>query len=69
MEATAMGEVCEGWPGGPRNACLALVRLGYDVPINWTDGWNQMLLTNDFVNAETRIYDPRHMHICTLLSG
>jgi hypothetical protein len=36
--------------------------VGYD--INWTDGWNQML--NDFVNAETEIYDPRH---CTFLLG
>ncbi|KAN0076355.1 putative alpha-1,3-glucan synthase [Elaphomyces granulatus] len=34
---------------------------GYDVPVDWTDGWNQMLLTNDFVNAETGQYDPRHM--------
>ena len=30
---------------------------------------NQMLLTNYFVNAETGIYDPRHMYICTFLSG
>ncbi len=29
--------------------------------MNWVDGWNQMLLSNDFVNANTGVLDPRHM--------
>ncbi|KKY24110.1 putative alpha-glucan [Phaeomoniella chlamydospora] len=35
---------------------------GYDTVINWVDSWNTMLLTNDFVNADTGKYDPRHMY-------
>ena len=35
---------------------------GYDTEVNWVDSWNRMLITNDFVNAETGQYDPRHMY-------
>ena len=35
---------------------------GYDVPSNFVDIWNTMLTTNDFLNANTGIFDPRHMY-------
>lgn len=35
---------------------------GYDAPLNWVDQWNTFLLTNDFINAETGEFDPRHMY-------
>ncbi|KAJ5179972.1 alpha-1-3-glucan synthase [Penicillium capsulatum] len=34
---------------------------GYDVPINWVDAWNEMLQSNDLINANTGKFDPRHM--------
>jgi alpha-1,3-glucan synthase len=36
--------------------------VGYDIPPNFVDGWNQMLLTNDLVNPNTGKFDPRHMY-------
>lgn len=38
------------------------LEAGYDAPLNWVDQWNTYLLTNDFVNAETGQFDPRHMY-------
>lgn len=38
---------------------------GYDVPVNWTEAWYQMVLTNDMVNANTGKFDPRHMYGAT----
>lgn len=38
---------------------------GYDTPVDWTDAWNEMLTTNDFVNANTGKFDPRHMYGAT----
>ncbi|KAL3418573.1 alpha amylase [Phlyctema vagabunda] len=35
---------------------------GFDTPVNWIDAWNEMLITNDFVNANTGVFDPRHMY-------
>ncbi|KAF7715965.1 Alpha-1,3-glucan synthase [Penicillium ucsense] len=35
---------------------------GYDIPVNWTTAWYQMILTNDLLNANTGKYDPRHMY-------
>ncbi|KAJ4291326.1 Cell wall alpha-1,3-glucan synthase ags1 [Collariella sp. IMI 366227] len=32
-----------------------------DTRTNWAEGWQDMLLTNDFVNANTGKFDPRHM--------
>ncbi|KAI9790086.1 MAG: hypothetical protein M1816_005556 [Peltula sp. TS41687] len=32
-----------------------------DTPINWVDGWNTILRSNDLVNANTGRFDPRHM--------
>ncbi|TVY41175.1 Cell wall alpha-1,3-glucan synthase, partial [Lachnellula occidentalis] len=34
----------------------------YDLPVDWVDGWNDMLVTNDFLNPNTNLYDPRHMY-------
>ncbi|KAF2667663.1 alpha-1,3-glucan synthase [Microthyrium microscopicum] len=39
------------------------LEAGYDANGgSWTDAWNTMLLTNDFVNANTGLFDPRHMY-------
>jgi alpha-1,3-glucan synthase len=38
------------------------LEAGFDLPKNWVDAWNQMLLSNDFVNANTGVLDPRHMY-------
>lgn len=38
---------------------------GYDVPINWTEAWYNMVLTNDLINANTGKFDPRHMYGAT----
>ncbi|KAL9621193.1 MAG: hypothetical protein Q9160_004325 [Pyrenula sp. 1 TL-2023] len=38
------------------------LEAGYDAPTNWVNAWNQFLLTNDFVNANTGKFDPRHMY-------
>lgn len=35
---------------------------GYDVPTDFVDAWNIMLTTNDFLNANTGLFDPRHMY-------
>ena len=35
---------------------------GYDSPTNWVDQWNDFLMTNDFVNPNTGVFDPRHMY-------
>ncbi|KAF4552111.1 Cell wall alpha-1,3-glucan synthase-like protein [Elsinoe fawcettii] len=34
----------------------------YDAPVNFADAWRVMQMTNDFVNANTGSYDPRHLH-------
>jgi len=33
-----------------------------DTPINWVEAWQDMLRTNDLVNQNTGIFDPRHMY-------
>jgi len=38
-----------------------ILRSGYDTPRNWVQAWNVMMLSNDFVNANTGKFDPRHM--------
>jgi alpha-1,3-glucan synthase len=38
------------------------LEAGFDLPKNWVDAWNEMLLTNDFVNPNTGAVDPRHMY-------
>jgi alpha-1,3-glucan synthase len=37
------------------------LEAGYDLPPDWVDAWNQMLLSNDFINPNTGVIDPRHM--------
>ncbi|KAI5360905.1 putative glycosyl hydrolase, family 13, catalytic domain, starch synthase, catalytic [Septoria linicola] len=37
------------------------LEAGYDAPRNWVDHWNTFILTNDLVNANTGVFDPRHM--------
>lgn len=32
-----------------------------DTPINWVDGWQTIVETNDMVNTNTGEFDPRHM--------
>ncbi|KAL2830814.1 hypothetical protein BDW59DRAFT_158254 [Aspergillus cavernicola] len=34
---------------------------GYDLPTDFIEAWNEMLVTNDFLNAFTGELDPRHM--------
>lgn len=38
---------------------------GYDTPVDWTEAWYQMLLSNDMVNPNTGEFDPRHMYGAT----
>lgn len=38
---------------------------GFDVPTDFVDTWNTMLTTNDLVNPNTGIFDPRHMYGAT----
>ncbi|KXT07823.1 hypothetical protein AC579_7083 [Pseudocercospora musae] len=38
------------------------LEAGYDGPRNWVDQWNTFLLTNDMINANTGVFDPRHMY-------
>lgn len=38
------------------------LEAGYDSPKNWVDQWNDFLLTNDLINANTGKFDPRHMY-------
>ncbi|KAJ9640066.1 Cell wall alpha-1,3-glucan synthase ags1 [Coniosporium tulheliwenetii] len=35
---------------------------GFDTPVNWVDAWRTMVSTNDLVNANTGVFDPRHMY-------
>lgn len=38
------------------------LEAGYDIPVDFTDGWHMMLRSNDLVNANTGKFDPRHMY-------
>ncbi|TIC95265.1 Cell wall alpha-1,3-glucan synthase mok13 [Colletotrichum higginsianum] len=38
------------------------LEAGYDLPTDWVQTWNQMILTNDFYNANTGEFDPRHLY-------
>lgn len=33
-----------------------------DIPVNFVDGWNTMLVNNDFINPQTGEFDPRHQY-------
>ncbi|KAF4539253.1 Alpha-glucan synthase [Lasiodiplodia theobromae] len=36
-----------------------------DLPIDWVDAWNEMVKTNDMINANTGKFDPRHLYGAT----
>jgi alpha-1,3-glucan synthase len=38
------------------------LEVAYDLPVDFTDMWNEMTITNDFVNAMTNVVDPRHLY-------
>lgn len=35
--------------------------VAYDVNLNFISAWNEMFLTNDFINPQSNEIDPRHM--------
>ena len=35
---------------------------GYDLPTDWVKTWHDMVLTNDFYNANNGEFDPRHLY-------
>ncbi|KAL0934139.1 alpha-glucan synthase [Colletotrichum truncatum] len=35
---------------------------GFDVPSNFVEAWNEVLRSNDMINANTGVVDPRHMY-------
>ena len=37
------------------------LEVAYDTPVDFTDMWNTMAVTNDFFNSQTNQVDPRHM--------
>ncbi len=38
------------------------LNVAFDAPVDFVDMWNTMAITNDFVNGQTGIVDPRHMY-------
>ncbi|KAK3392778.1 alpha amylase [Podospora didyma] len=38
------------------------LEAGFDLPSDWVKSWDQMLITNDMFNVNTRKFDPRHMY-------
>ncbi|KAF3761562.1 family 5 glycosyltransferase [Cryphonectria parasitica EP155] len=38
------------------------LEAAYDLPTDWVEMWNQMMLSNDFYNANTGEFDPRHLY-------
>ncbi|KAG0152207.1 hypothetical protein CROQUDRAFT_85940 [Cronartium quercuum f. sp. fusiforme G11] len=36
--------------------------VAYDVQTNWVTAWNQIFTSNDFLNADTGLIDPRHLY-------
>lgn len=37
------------------------MEAAYDLENDWVEAWNGMLTSNDFLNANTGKFDPRHM--------
>ncbi|KAJ3903941.1 modular protein with glycoside hydrolase family 13 and glycosyltransferase family 5 domains [Lentinula edodes] len=37
------------------------LQVAYDVDTNFVTAWNQIFVTNDFVNSQSGLLDPRHM--------
>ncbi|KIK57781.1 glycosyltransferase family 5 protein [Collybiopsis luxurians FD-317 M1] len=38
------------------------LQVAYDVDVNFVTAWNQIFVTNDFVNSQNGTVDPRHMY-------
>ncbi|KUI52906.1 Cell wall alpha-1,3-glucan synthase mok13 [Cytospora mali] len=38
------------------------LEAGYDLPTDWVTMWNEMVQSNDFYNAVTGEFDPRHLY-------
>jgi alpha-1,3-glucan synthase len=38
------------------------LEVAYDAPVDFTDMWNTMAVTNDFLNSQTNKVDPRHLY-------
>lgn len=38
------------------------LEAGYDLPTDWVEMWNTMMQSNDFYNANTGEFDPRHLY-------
>ncbi|KAK4185416.1 hypothetical protein QBC35DRAFT_465599 [Podospora australis] len=41
------------------------LEAGYDPKLDWVETWNEMIRTNDFYNAITGEFDPRHLYGAT----
>lgn len=38
------------------------LNAAYDIPVNFVDAWAMMVITNDFLNPNTEVFDPRHQY-------
>lgn len=38
------------------------MEAAYDLEHDWIEAWNKILVSNDLLNAETGLFDPRHMY-------
>ena len=38
------------------------LQVAYDIPVEFVSAWNQIFITNDFLNSHTGAVDPRHMY-------
>ncbi|EAU88623.2 alpha-1,3-glucan synthase [Coprinopsis cinerea okayama7 len=38
------------------------LQVAFDTPVNLADAWNTIFTSNDMLNAETGVFDPRHMY-------
>ncbi|KZT42041.1 glycoside hydrolase family 13/glycosyltransferase family 5 protein [Sistotremastrum suecicum HHB10207 ss-3] len=38
------------------------LQVAYDIDVNFVTAWNEMFVSNDFLNAATGLVDPRHMY-------
>ncbi|WVN90024.1 uncharacterized protein L203_105256 [Cryptococcus depauperatus CBS 7841] len=38
------------------------LQVAYDVDVNFVTAWNEMVVSNEFLNSQTNQFDPRHMY-------
>jgi len=38
------------------------LQVAYDVDVNFITAWNEMVVSNEFINSQTGEFDPRHMY-------